>query len=412
MLANQSTRLKYDTSEKFIWDKEKILKVFTTAAKKFVHKKDNKYVIHAASRDWFLEPWGRDTFISLPGLLLAIGRFKEAKGVITSFAEYEKNGIIPNRIVSVDEILYNTADASLWFVQAVKKYMEYTQDADFLKEILPTIKKIVDSYKEGTGYERDGIWYDIKMDDDGLILSPAQATWMDADPSFQGTYPITPRHGKAVEINALWYATLTFLISVMPTSEVKKYRALAKKVKTSFRKKFWNAQKKSLYDVIEGDVHGDEIRPNMVFAVSHGEDLLLHSQQKSVFQIATQHLLTPGGLRTLSPKDKHYHGVYDTALPPEQKDLAYHQGTVWPWLMGSYMDALIRIRGYEKKSKRSAQNEIKKLLTPLVRFCLESRYKSLPEVFSGDEPYEPGGTTSQAWSVGEVLRALVEHKLL
>jgi len=390
MAANQETRLKTDD---FDWKKYPVLETFKSAASTFVKRLDKGAQIWAASRDWFMEEWGRDTFISLPGILLTSRRFDDAKKVFKKFARFEKNGLIPNRISNKME--YNAADAPMWFIQSVKSYLKYTRDSRFVDDMLPVMRRIIGAYKNGASYEKYGEKQTIWMDEDGLIMSPAQATWMDAD--CFGKQPVTPRNGKAIEINALWYDNLRFLSKLD-----RDYGPLADAVKKSFNKKFWNKSKKCLYDVIDGDAHGRATRPNMIFAVSHAGDLISMTRQKQIVKKVKKELLTAGGLRTLSPKDPSYKGTYDTYLPVEQKDLAYHQGTAWPWLMGAYCDALAKV---------GKKEEIIKAITPLVRFCLESPYKSLPEVFSGNPPYEPGGTTSQAWSVAEVLRVLVEHKV-
>ncbi|MBN2203023.1 MAG: hypothetical protein JW700_02475 [Candidatus Aenigmarchaeota archaeon] len=391
MSANQETVLK---TGKFEWDNKAVLKTFNQAADLFVKKVGGSVQIWAASRDWFLHEYGRDSFVSLPGILLTRKKFKEAKQVFERFAKFQKNGIIPN-IIQKECAEYNSVDASLWFVHAMKKYHEYTNDSEFVKKMLPTMKSVIDSYKKGTFYKRCGKRQNIWMDDDGFLVSPAQATWMDAD-CFGKAEPITPRNGKAVEINVLWYEALKFL-SNFDNNHV----YLTENIRASFSKKFWNKSQRCLMDVVDGDPYGWSVRPNMIFAVN--DDLLSKMRQKQVLKKVEEELLTPGGLRTLSPKDHRYIGTYDTSLPIEEKDKAYHQGTAWPWLMGGYCDALAKL-GREK--------EIKEVLTPLVRFCLESPYKSLPEVFSGNSPYEPGGTTSQAWSVAEVLRILVENKIV
>lgn len=391
MAANQETRLK---TEDLNWKKYPVLETFKSAASTFVKRVENEVQIWAASRDWFMEEWGRDTFVSLPGILLTSRRFDDAKRVFWRFAKLEKKGLIPNRIG--ENIEYNTADAAMWFIQAVKSYLKYTGDSKFVDDMLPVMRRIIGAYKNGAYYVKNGEKQRIWMDEDGLIMSPAQATWMDAD-CFGKSQPVTPRNGKAVEINALWYDNLRFLSKLDND-----YGPLADSVKKSFNKKFWNRSEKCLYDVIEGDEHGRAVRPNMIFVVSHAGDLISMARQKQIVKKVKKELLTPGGLRTLSPKDSCYKGTYDTYLPVEQKDLAYHQGTAWPWLMGAYCDALAKVGKVE---------EIPKAIGPLARFCLESPFKSLPEVFSGDPPYEPGGTTSQAWSVAEVLRILFEHKV-
>lgn len=373
--------------------------------------KNGTVEIWAASRDWFLEEWGRDTFIALPGLLASTDRFEEAQAVFKHFAKYERNGLIPNRIQE-NEVLYNTVDASLLYIHALAYYLKVSEDWDFIQKLLPNTRSIVENYMNGTSYQRFGGQQLIKMDEeDGLIRSPAQATWMDADPAGDGSTIVTPRNGKAVEINALWYGALNFM-GEWDLKNSQKYYDLAKKVKKSFKKKFWNESENSLYDVIEGDSHGSAVRPNQIFAISHGGNLLSIQKKQQVFRTVTEDLLTPGGLRTLSPRDSNYVGSYDTSAPISEKDWAYHQGTAWPWLIGPYIDALVIVRKSQKKSEEKIKMEIEKVLNPLVRFCLESEYKSLPEVFSGDFPHEPGGTTAQAWSVSEVLRILIQYELL
>ena len=390
MGANQETRLK---TTDFSFNDFPVLETFRNAANMFVKNIDGETHLWAASRDWFMHEYGRDAFISLPGLLLVNGRFEEAKSVFKRFARFENNGLIPNKIEN-NVAAYNSVDASMWFIHGLKRYVEYTHDAEFVDDMLPLLRRIVGAYKNGTSYEKYNKTLVIKMDEDGLLISPEQGTWMDAD-AFGRTAPVTPRNGKVVEVNALWYDNLRFL-----TKFDNDYYPLADQVKKSF-KKFWNKDENCLLDVIEGDSHGGAVRPNMLFAVT--TDLLSKVKQKQVVSMVEKDLLTPGGLRTLSPRDSYYIGTYDTFLPFEQKDQAYHQGTVWPWLMGVYCDSLNIVGKFIK---------IREVIGPLVRFCLESKYKSLPEVFSGNYPYEPGGTTSQAWSIAEVLRVLVEHKIV
>lgn len=395
--------------------KDSIFKNLKTASREFVKLTDQEIQIYASSLDWFQQEWGRDTFITLPGLLLATGHFNEAKRIILKFTRYEKSGLIPNMIPNSQDqngIEYNTVDAPLWYIYAIKKYLEYSKDWKFLKQIGPTVRNIIQAYQDGTGYNRFNQFCPIKMDTDGLIMSPAQSTWMDADPGAKGN-PVTPRYGKAVEVNALWYLSLKFYIELESrlgnSTRIKSYEELSKKVKENFNKKFWNEKENSLYDVIEGDIHGAAIRPNMIFAISLSDDLISYERQKKVFDVVSNHLLTPFGLRTLSPQDPHYQERYYTEKPPEEKDLAYHQGTVWPWLLGSYLDALVKVRKEEGKKKIEIQNEILKLLTPLTEFFLTNTQGSLPEVFDGNPPYRPGGTRSQAWSLAEILRIISEY---
>lgn len=402
--------------QNLLWEmQDSILFCLRSAARTFVKNSGGVPQIWASAMDWFQQEWGRDTFISLPGILLTSGRQAEAKDIIRNFARLERRGIIPNRIWDASRpefIEYNTVDGSLWFIQAVQQVVERSDDWDFAREMLQSLRHITEAYMKGTDY----IYLDrlnrIRMDEDGMIASPPQATWMDADPNGQG-HPVTPRNGKTVEINALWYADLRFMAEVEKRSgemaRAYELSDVAEKVRKSFNEKFWNPGRNALYDVIEGDPTGASVRPNMIFAVSHGGDLLSPERQELVFETVARELLTPFGLRTLSPSDRNYHGRYDTHLPPGQKDLAYHQGTVWPWLLGGYADALVRVRKYQGKGRDEIKAELKSLLAPLCEFLLASEHQTLPEVFDGDAPHRQGGTRSQAWSVAEVLRIFEEY---
>lgn len=408
MAANQSATLRTDINSLEFLSDPKTHATLRAAADTFVKHTNDTTEIWAASRDWFLEEWGRDTFISLPGLLLTTKRYDEAKQVFRHFAQREQGGLIPN-VIRGDEVIYNTVDGSLWFIHALKRYLEATQDWSLVLELLPTVRNIIAGYRNGTTYERSGNEQRIGIDaSDGLVSSPPQATWMDADPSGNGTAIVTPRNGKCVEINALWYNALRFAAKVEQYAnndqDAAELDELANHVKTMFASKFWNNDAGYLYDVIDGDPHGAALRPNQIFAISHGADLLEPSRQAQVLTVVQNELLTPGGLRTLSQHDSAYLGAYDTSAPMAVKDLAYHQGTVWPWLVGPYCDALAIVRGQQSKSHRDIREEVGRIIAPLVQFCLDSEFKSLPEVFSGSPPYDPGGTTSQAWSVAEVLR--------
>ncbi len=313
--------------------------LLTEAADAFVKHDDGSVQIWAASMDWFLEEWGRDTFVSLPGLLLSTGRYDEAKENIRRFAKFEHDGLIPNRISDASiwtpenpqGAEYNTADAPMWFVQAVKKTAAASGDEKFVEEMAPVVRRIMARYESGTGYQRYGRFNEIKMDVDGLVSTPAQATWMDADPGGHDR-PVTPRDGKAVEINALWYSNLRFLADLERRSgsadAAKAADALADKVKASFNEKFWFFNESNrrawggdggaLRDVVDGDPHGDAIRPNMIFAATVGGDLLSPARRRAVVLAATKDLLTRYGLRTLSPRDSYYRETYDTSRVPRR----------------------------------------------------------------------------------------------
>ncbi|MFH1282891.1 MAG: 4-alpha-glucanotransferase [bacterium] len=440
--ADYHNRVRYDATnylaaqkaidEGDVWQaSDAISQTLLDAADTFVnYKTDGSPELWAASWDWFFEEWGRDVFISLPGILLATSRFKVAKDIIYRFARYEQNGIIPNRIpdpAHPERNEYNTVDGSLWFIQAVKKYMEYNPgDTTFLtveidegKTLFDAMRNIMRHYKLGTAYERYGVQQRIYMDEDGLIVSPPQATWMDADPRGDDN-PVTPRDGKCVEINALWFANLKLLAFLEDTigdkKQVEEYEILALKVKDSFNKKFWNENEQALYDFVpvknNRDKHSGAIRPNMIFAVSHGGSLLSPERQKKVLECVQKDLLTPYGLRTLSPRDSHYKGKYDIKRRPEIKDKAYHQGTVWPWLMGAYIDAFAKVQINQSVDRRNITKSIQTEMTPLIEFLMTFYASSLPEVFDGNAPHRPGGTRSQAWSIAEVLRVLAEYGVL
>jgi glycogen debranching enzyme len=447
--ARPQLRVMKDLNDGDEWsDPASVRTLLGEAADGFVKHDDGSVQIWAASMDWFLEEWGRDTFVSLPGLLLTTGRFDEAKENLRRFARFERGGLIPNRIAE-GGAEYNTADGPMWFVQAVQRTAQTSGDWDFAREMAPVVRRVLAAYRDGTGYNRYGRFNEIKMDADGLVVTPAQATWMDADPDGKDR-PVTPRNGKTVEINALWYANLRFLADLErrfgTAEDASAADALADKVKASFNEKFWFVTKDNrkawggdggaLRDVVEGDPHGEAIRPNMIFAVSRGGDLLSPERKASVVLAVTKDLLTRYGLRTLSPRDSGYRERYDTRQPASVKDLAYHQGTVWPWLMGAYSESLAEVRRGQGWDEARIRGEQRALMTPLIAAAVSGPQGSLPEVFDGGKPdaslaaftlddpagltnafrdapgQNPGGTRSQAWSVAEVLRALVERGLV
>ncbi len=409
MPANQSTRLETKLEATDFLNEDSTHAALTQASNLFIKHISGRTELWAASRDWFMEEWGRDAFISLPGLLLTTQRYDEARQVFRHFAKLEQNGLIPN-VIQGNVLAYNASDASLWFMHAFKKFTEATSDLNFAQELMPTLKSIIMNYKHGTTYERNNKVHKIFMDPrDGLIVSPAQSTWMDADPSSNGTTIVTPRNGKCVEINALWYEALNFygqLVKNLSSKDDQASSEVVDLIRESFATKFWNRQAGYLNDVIEGDTKGDSLRPNQIIALAYASDLIPIERSTQAINIVKEKLLTPGGLRSLSNDDPDYIGSYDTTEPIAVKDLAYHQGSVWPWLIGSYCDALKEIRTRQDKAQIDIRNEIGQTIAPLVKFCLDSEFRSLPELFSGDPPFEPGGTTSQAWSIAEVLRIL------
>jgi glycogen debranching enzyme len=353
---------------------------------------DRKTII--AGYPWFTD-WGRDSMISLPGLLLYTGRHGEARGLLKAFASFAHNGLIPNRFPDGGEPpVYNAADATLWMFHAIDRYIAATNDWILLKELFPILSEIIEWYVRGTDY---GIHVDAQ---DGLLSAGApgvQLTWMDAK---VGDWVVTPRRGKPVEVNALWYYTLTVMEAwaVHLSIDATQYSQLRTQVRQHFASRFWYREGGYLYDVVDVDgISGRNdasLRPNQLFAASLTHDLLSEEQVISLFQKVTNDLLTPFGLRTLSPSDPNYHDHFHGNL--RERDSAYHQGTVWPWLIGPYIDVHLRVH-----NDRAA---LKPLLLPLVEQLWEACLGTIGEVAEPEAPFAPGGCFAQAWSVAEVLR--------
>ncbi|HOK57403.1 MAG TPA: amylo-alpha-1,6-glucosidase [Methanothrix sp.] len=338
-----------------------------------------------AGYHWF-DDWGRDAMIALPGLLLCTGRFDDARAVLRTFSEHVRHGLVPNDLGAGS---YNTVDASLLFIRAVCEYFRHTSDLTFIRELWPRLMSIIECYTTRTpvGY----------MDSDLLISSSEGATWMDA--RVDGRC-VTPRAGKCVEVNALWYEALRSLEELSEATSMEwRWHGLADRVRRSFRR-FWNPAG-YLYDTI--DPYDGSVRPNQVIAVAFSQGLLSLDRTRAVVRNATEELLTPYGLRTLSPGDPAYIGRYEGS--PRERDRAYHQGTVWPWLIGPYITAYLKACRCSKRSRMHALS----LLRPLLE---ERRYGigTIAEVYDGDPPHRPNGCISQAWSVAEVIRAFLEAR--
>lgn len=364
-----------------------------------------------AGYPWFSD-WGRDTFISLPGLLLATGRHDEALNVLESFAAHRKRGLIPNCFDNATGVaLYNTVDGSLFFLQAACAYLRETGDrAAFSGVIRQACLDIVDAYRTGTDF---GIALDP---DDGLLRSGSPTdpvTWMDAK---RDGITFTPRNGKAVEVNALWCSGLMQLAEAIDPEQPKTARELrqvADKAIRSFGAKFWNAEHGCLYDVLTptgGEyVPNPQIRPNQVFAVSLPHSPLPKDPQRQVLACIRERLLTPMGLRTLDREDARYVGRFQGSL--FQRDGAYHNGTVWPWLIGPYAEAILRVGNFSAKAKDEARGVIQPLLDELLGVGrVPASIGQMSEVYDGDEgldaPRRPDGCMAQAWSIAELLRVL------
>lgn len=384
-------------SEKITRLIESLLSVSDT----FIVRRGNDRKSIIAGYHWFGD-WGRDTMISLPGITLVQGRFEEAKEILLSYARYVDKGMIPNRFPDYGEIPeYNTVDASLWFINAVYQYLRFAKDLKSIKNNLyGTLKEIVAYYKKGTRFN-------IHMDTDGLIYAGAegvQLTWMDAKLC---DWVVTPRMGKAVEVNALWYNALKILSYLAREMNFKEdcnnYNTLANKVKESFNKSFWFEEGHYLYDYINNELKDAAIRPNQIFAVSLPYPVLLMERWRNVTNVVSKHLLTPYGLRTLSPEDKNYIGCYCGNV--YERDKAYHQGTVWTWLIGPYISGYVRAHAGTKNTIEYAMG----LLEPFYAHLFESGLGTISEIFDGNAPHKPRGCISQAWSVAEILRVYFEY---
>ena len=348
-----------------------------------------------AGYHWFTD-WGRDTMISLDGLTLCTGRHREAAYILRTFGHYVREGLIPNMFPDgAREGLYHTADATLWFFHAIHRYIEVTGDREILRVLLPTLISIVEHHLRGT---RFGIGADPH---DGLLRQGAagyQLTWMDAKVD---DWVVTPRRGKAVEINALWYNALCLLDrwrADHPHSGDVDLAAHAARAKESFNRRFWFDEGKYLYDVIDGEGADDTAcRPNQVLAISLAHPVLDRERWNAVLATVRERLLTPVGLRTLAPGHPDYKSIYSGDL--RSRDAAYHQGTVWPWLIGPFVDAWMKTHPDDRAGA-------KQILEGFDARLNEASVGSLAEIFDAEAPYIPRGCVAQAWSVAEVLRSL------
>lgn len=369
------------------------------------YRESTKMMTVLAGLPWFTD-WGRDTMIAFTGLTLCTKRFKEAEEILLTFARYIRHGIVPNMFPD-DNMppLYNTVDASLWYFYAVYQYLHYNPAAEaeaFVKEqIFPHLKEIISAYEKGTDFS-------IYMEDDGLIHAGSgldQITWMDVR---VGDWVATPRHGKPVEINALWYNALRIMESLCEKfdEDASAYRARANQVKESFNAKFWDSANQCLFDVVDGDEPDDHIRPNQIYAVSLPFSLLPEEQEKSVVALVEKELFVGCGLRSLAPDHPDYHGIYCGALA--KRDAAYHQGTAWGFLLGGFFSAYMKVNHH---SSSAAENAVR-MLEPVRKHLTDSGcIGSISEIFDGDAPHNPRGCYAQAWSVGEVLRCYCEDIL-
>jgi predicted glycogen debranching enzyme len=372
--------------------RDSFLNCLKNAAQQFVEKRGGKTFL-IAGYPWF-GAWGRDTFISLPGLALARHRLALYRDVLDTQVGTMNNGLFPN-MGDLNNPAFNSVDAPLWFFWAVQHYIE-NGGTDGWERYGDAAKSVLNAYKKGTAFN-------IHMRENGLIYAdePGKAlTWMDAVVNGK---PVTPRRGYAVEINALWYNAICFALEMARIGKdkmfIKEYESLPELIKKSFLELFWDEKLGYLADYVN-DEEGKNffVRPNMVIAVSMPYTMLEKEQMKSILNIADKELVTPRGLRTLSPGNIYYKGAY--AGTQEERDKAYHQGTVWPWLYGPFCEGWLRVYGNQGVQK------VKRLIFGLEAVMSEHGVSTISEIYDGDPPHSPNGTISQAWSVGEVLRII------
>jgi predicted glycogen debranching enzyme len=373
-------------------------KLAVAADQYIVSRGDQKTVI--AGYHWFSD-WGRDTMIALPGLTLPTGKHDVARSILRTFARNVDQGMLPNRFPEAGETPeYNTVDATLWFFEAARAFLAYTGDLEFVgKELYPVFADIISWHVRGTRYG-------IKVDPSGLLSSGepgVQLTWMDAK---VGDWVVTPRRGKPVEIQALWYNALCIMEDLSrrlgDDAAQKQYRGMATVASLAFNRLFWNEKDACLYDVVDGGTPDPSIRPNQIFAVSLPYSMLAPEHARKVVEKVREQLLTPYGLRSLAPSDPQYRGHYSDG--PAKRDGAYHQGTVWPWLIGPFITAYVKVNG----SSLAARAQAAEWLRPMEAHLSDAGLGHISEIMEGDSPHRPCGCIAQAWSVSEVLRAYVE----
>ncbi len=375
------------------------LEILKNRSQSFVvynHKKEPSII---AGYHWFLE-WGRDAMISLPGLTIYSGKPELGLEILKTYGKYEKNGLIPNTLSSfADDHGYNSIDAALWYVWAAHVYFREVKDMDgFMQHVFPTVNNIVESIVNGT----NGL---LKLNEFALLSAGSpdtQLTWMDATANGK---PVTPRYGMAVEINALWISALAFVIDLRQGEKsfgLSGWLELLKKAEHNFKEKFWVEDGGYLADVVNENGQDTSVRPNQIFALSVPHSVLSNEEKKSVLQCVNRELVTPFGLRTLSPKDPKFKGEYSGN--PDKRDSAYHQGTVWPWLSGAYIEACLK----SSQKKKSEAKRLKDLFAPMwEKHIYQHGLLSIAEIFDGNPPHKPRGCIAQAWSVAEAIRGQV-----
>lgn len=355
----------------------------------------------------FFEDWGRDTMISIPGITLVTGRYEDCKSMLRTFAKYEKNGLLPNLFPEgTENPMYNSVDAPLLFINTVYEYVHTASDKTFIAEIFPVLKNIVDGYRKGTDFH-------IHMDADGLIAAGAeleQLTWMDVR---VGDHLPTPRHGKPVEINAYWYSALKVMEEFSlylkeETSDYDKlaadYAALAEQVKESFLQKFYNEDEECLKDVLSGNGEENQVRCNQIWTLTQPFTMIPSEWEEKILRKVREELYAGVGLRTLSPKDAAFHPIY--IGPMEQRDRAYHQGTVWAFPLGAYFRACLHYFEEHTVVDEEWHREVADGIAGLEAWLKEGCLGHVAEIYDGETPTVSRGCYAQAWSVGELLRAV------
>jgi predicted glycogen debranching enzyme len=358
-----------------------------------------------AGYPWFAD-WGRDTFISLPGLLLATGRHDEARDTLRTYALAIKDGLVPNRFDDYsDNVHYNTLDASLWFIHAAMEYRDAAGDDDSWNDWLcPAILQVIDAYLHGTKVDDT----EIRMAGDGLITagdSSTQLTWMDAK---HGNTVFTPRQGKAVEINGLWYHALLGMSEKLADNDKRRsehFKKLGGRIRRAFAKVFWDDQLGYMRDHVWIDSEGNEVadrsmRPNQIFVAAMPNSPMPRTKLTIMLGKVKEKLLTPVGLLTLPQDDRHYHAKYTG--PQSQRDEAYHQGTIWPWLIGPYAEAVLRVGRFSDESKKEARAAV----DPLLTYLNGEGLGQLHEIHEASGPRRPVGCMAQAWSIAQIIRVL------
>jgi predicted glycogen debranching enzyme len=376
-----------------------LVEQLAAAADQFIVRRGDLHSV-IAGYHWFAD-WGRDTMIALPGLTLVTGRHEIARDILRTFAQNADRGMLPNRFPDAGETPeYNTVDATLWMFEAVRAYAHYTDDFDFIRqELYAKLKEIIDWHLCGTRYG-------IHMTSDGLLAcgeAGAQLTWMDAK---IGDWVVTPRTGKPVEIQALWYNAICVLHQLarrFADAGTELFLSeLAPQIRRSFNQEFWNEDAGCLYDVIDSDRRDASIRPNQIFAASLRNRILPPDRAKSVVEVVRRELLTPLGLRSLSPRDSQYRAQYEGGV--YERDSSYHQGTVWPWLMGPFLSAYVQAHAGNPDARMQAEL----WLEPFREHMWVAALGHISEIADAEAPHQPRGCVAQAWSIAELLRAIVE----